>query len=61
MDNIGEDWGTSSAIKDNDVVSVPPLYLFLWFYLSYIKFRLNKKLEKQAKNRQFDITANFEY
>ena len=61
MDNTGETWGTSSAIKDNDGVSVPPLYIFLWFYLSFFKFRLAKELEKQAKNSSFDIRANFEY
>ena len=65
MDNTGETWGTSSAIKDNDdphfTVSVPPLHIFLWFYLSFFKFRLAKELEKQAKNSYFDITANFEY
>ena len=64
VDNTDETWETSSAIKGNDGVSVPTLYLFLWFYLSFIKSRLDKKLEKQAKNRYFDITditANFEY
>ena len=61
MDNTGEAWGTSSAIKNNDGVCAPPLYIFLWFYLSFFKFRLAKKLEKQAKNRYFDITANFQY
>ena len=35
--------------------------MFLWIYLSYFKFGLAKKLEKQAKNRHFDLTANFEY
>ena len=29
--------------------------------LAFFKFRLAKKREKQAKNRYFDITANFEY
>ena len=54
--NTGEEaWGTSSAIKGNDGVSVAPLYLFLWFYLSFINFRLVKKLEKQAKNRFLGI------
>ena len=61
MDNKGEAWETSSAVKSNDGVSAPPLYIFLWFYLSLFKFRLAKKLEKQAKNKYFDITANFEY
>ena len=49
VDNTGEAGGTSSAIKGNDGVSVPPLYLFLWFYLSFIKFRLDKKLENKQK------------
>ena len=61
MDNTGEAWGTSSAIKGNDGVSAPPLYIFLLSYVSFFEFRLAKKLEKQAKNRYFDITANFEY
>ena len=61
MDKTGEAWGTNSVIKGNDGVPVSPLYLFLWFYLSFITFRLTKKLEKQAKNRYLDITANFEY
>ena len=61
MDNTSETWGTSSAIKSNDGVSVPPLYIFLWLYLSFFKFRLAKKLEKQTKNSYFDISANFEY
>ena len=61
VDNTGEAWSTNSAIKSNDGVSVPTLYSFLWFYLSFIKFRLNKKLEKQAKTRYFDITTNFDY
>ena len=30
-------------------------------YLSFSKFRLAKKLEKQGKNRYFDITSNFEH
>ena len=33
VDNTGEAWGTSSAIKGNDGVSAPPLYIFLRFYL----------------------------
>ena len=61
MDNTGEAWGTSSAIKGHDGVSTSPLYIFLGSYLSFFEFRLAKKLEKQAKNRYFDITANFEY
>ena len=61
VDNASEAWRTSSAIKDIDGVSAPLLYILLWFYLSSLKFRLAKKLEKQAKNRYFDITANFEY
>ena len=61
MDNTGEAWGTSSAIKGNDGVSAPPLYIFLLSYISFFEFRLAKKLEKQAKNRYFDITADFEY
>ena len=35
LDNTDEAWGTSSIIKDNDGVSVPPLHIFLWFYLSF--------------------------
>ena len=31
------------------------LLLCLWFYLSFFKFRLAKKLEKQAKNSYFNI------
>ena len=54
-------WGTSRAIKSNDGVSAPPLYIFLWYYLSFFEFRLAKKLEKQDKNMYFDITANCEY
>ena len=62
MGNTGEGWGTSSAIKGNYGVSAPPLYIFLWFYFSFFKFRLAKKLEKtRKKNRYFHITANFEY
>ena len=61
MDNTGDAWGTGSAIKGNDGLSASPLCIFVWFYLSFFKFRLAKKLEKQAKNRYFDITANFEY
>ena len=49
VDNTGEAWGTSSAIKGNDGVSIPPLDIFLWFYLPCFKFRLPKKLEKQGK------------
>ena len=58
MDNTGEAWGTSSAIKVNDGVSTSPLYIFLWSYLSFFEFILAKKLEKQAKSRYFDIRAN---
>ena len=40
------------------------LLLYIYFdgftYL-FLKFRLVKKLERQAKNRYFDIRANFEY
>ena len=61
VDNTGETWGTSSAIKGNDDVSAPPLYIFLLSYVSFFEFRLAKNLEKQAKNRYFDITANSEY
>ena len=61
VDNTGEVWGTSSAIKGNDGVCVPPLYIFSWFYLSFFKFRLVKMLQNQAKNRYFETTANFEY
>ena len=61
VDNTGKAWGTSSIIKGNDAVFVPPLCIFLWFYLSLFKFRLAKKLEKQAKNIYFDVTAKFEY
>ena len=50
VDNTGEAWGTSSAIKGNDGVSAPPLYIFLCFFLSFFKFRLAKKQ---------DVTANF--
>ena len=61
VDNKFEAWGTSIAIKSNDGVSAPPLYIFLWFYLPYFNFRLAKKLEKRARNGYFDIRANFEY
>ena len=61
LDNTGKAWGTSSPIKGNDVVSAPPLCIFLWSYLSFFEFRLAKKLAKQSKNRYFDITANVEY
>ena len=38
------------------------IYIYiLWSYLSFFKFRFAKKLEKQAKNRYFDITANLQY
>ena len=60
MDNIGEAWGTSSGIKGNDGVSALPLYIFSWLCLYFLKFRLAKKFDKQAKNRYFDITANSE-
>ena len=40
------------------------LLLYIYFdgftYL-FLKFRLVKKLERQAKNRYFDIRPNFEY
>ena len=49
VDNTGEAWGTSIAIKGNDDVPAPALYIFLWFYLYFLKFRLAKKLGKQAK------------
>ena len=61
VDNAGEAWETSSAIKGNDDVSDPPSYMFLWFYLPFSKFRLVKKLDKQGKNRYFDIIIHFEY
>ena len=35
-DNTCDAWGTSSAIKGNDGVCAPPLYICLWFYLSFI-------------------------
>ena len=54
VDNTGDTWGTSRAIKDSDGVSAPPLYIFLWFYLT-------KKREKQGTLRYFDITANCDY
>ena len=59
MDNIGEALGTNSAIKGSDGVSVPPLYIYFLVLLIFFKFRLAKKIEKQAKNRYFDITTNF--
>ena len=47
----------SSAIKGNDGVSAQTLHIFLWLSLSFFKFRLAKNLEKQTKNRYFDVTA----
>ena len=44
VNNTGEAWWTSSAIKGNDGVSAPLVYIFLWFYLSFFRFRLAKKL-----------------
>ena len=36
--------------------------LYICFYdFSFLKFKLAEKLEKQAKNRYFEIIANFEY
>ena len=61
VDNTGKVCGISSAIKGNGGVSALPLYILLWFYLSFFKFRLVKKLEKEAKTRDVDTTANFEY
>ena len=58
VDNTGEACGTSIASKGNDGVSAPRLSIFLWFHLSFLKFRLTKKLDKQAKNMYFNITAN---
>ena len=58
-DNTGKAWETSSTIKGNDGVCGPPIHIFLWFYLSFFKFRLANELEKQAKDRNFDVTANF--
>ena len=61
VDNTGQAWGMSIAIKGNDGVSNLPWLIFLWFYLSFFKFRLAKKLEKQAKNGYVNMTTNFEY
>ena len=52
--------GTSSAIKDNDGVIDLSLCTLLWILLTFFKFRLAKKPEKQTKNRYFDVIANFE-
>ena len=35
------------------------MYIFM-VLLTFFKFRLAKKFEKQAKNKYFDITARFE-
>ena len=43
------------------VMMVFLLLLYVYFYGFTYKCRLAKKLEKQAKNRYFDVTANFEY
>ena len=37
------------------------MYIFMVLLTLIFKFRLAKKLEKQAKIGYFDITANFEY
>ena len=49
VDNTGEAWGTSSAIKGNDGVSTSPLYIFLWSYLPFFDFRLTKSLKNKQK------------
>ena len=49
MDNIGEAWGTRGAIKGNDSVSVPPLYIFVWFYLSFLNLDWLKRLKNKQK------------
>ena len=49
VDNRGEAWETSSAIKGNDGVYAPPLYILLWSYSSFFELRLAKNLENQAK------------
>ena len=61
MDNTGEAWRNSSAIKSNDGASAQSLCIFLKFYLSILQFRLTKMLGKQVKNGYFDIATNFEY
>ena len=48
VDNTGEAWGTSSAIKGNDGVSAPPLYIFYGF--TYLI--LNSDWLKTLKNKQ---------
>ena len=49
MDNIGEALGTNSAIKGSDGVSVPPLYIFFWFYLSFLNLDWLKRLRNKQK------------
>ena len=49
VDNTAEAWGTNRAIKGNDGVYAPPLYIFSWSYLSFCEFRLAKSLEKKKK------------
>ena len=48
MDNTGETWGTSSAIKGNDGISTSPLYIFGG--LTYLFF--NSEWLKSLKNKQ---------
>ena len=49
VDNIGEALGTNSAIKGSDGVSVPPLYIFFWFYLSFLNLDWLKRLKNKQK------------
>ena len=53
VNNTGEAWGASSAVKGNDGVSVPPLHLFLYFYFYiYTYLSLNSDWIKISKNKQ---------
>ena len=41
VDKTGEAWESNSAIKGKDGVSAPPLYIYLWFYLSFFKIQID--------------------
>ena len=60
LDNAGEAWGTSSAIKGSDGFSDQSSSIFLWFFCCFLK-NLDWLQSLQRKNRYFEITANLKY
>ena len=48
VDNKGKSWGASSAIKGNDGIFAPPLYIYFWYTYLF----LNSDWLKSLKNKE---------